>query len=181
MKEISKRVDIKLLPLIGILGGLFFGVNFFWSNFMIDLRPLSALLPGAGIILTHALFTVFLLLYLFARTIFTGLREESGKPTPKELYASFFLPLVCFQGILLIFTIIFSAVKRISPAVFINDYLRYFMWAWILAGFTRLTGRIESGNRYKYNAVLLGSFCFAYLLLSIVLKQVRLEAANFFR
>lgn len=175
------ETPVRGIGVLGIIGGLFFGFNFFWSNFLIEIKPLAGLLPAAGIVLIHTLFALFFLFYLLFRRLITRDPQNPWAPSFRQLYTLVILPVFTFQLLLTAVTLSLLLADLIAPMVYLNDYLRYFMYAWILAGMTRLTVDIKKEIRYKYNLVLIGSFCLAFLGLSIILKQVRIEAAGFFR
>jgi hypothetical protein len=170
--------------LFSIFAGLLFGFNFFWSNFVIEFTPLAAVLPAAGIVLTYSLFGLFILFHFFLTRFFRRTRnspEAGNAPRTGQLYRLFFLPLFSFQLLLTFCTAVFLMLDWVSLMVYINDYFRFFIYAWIIAGMMQLTVHIPKPERYRENVLLLCSFCLAFFVLTLILKQVKLEAAGFFR
>jgi hypothetical protein len=171
-----------LLIIASLAAGLIYGFNFFWSNFIIDIRPLSFVLPTAGVFLAYALFALYFLLYLCLRRFFVPCSAPSSQALePLRIAYFFFFPFLFFQFFLLVLNIILLQFDLMAVVVYINDYFRFFIYAWILAATVSEIHKKAVTYSYRRGFLLIVSFGLAFLLLTVALKQVQLAAADFFR
>jgi len=179
--------------LIIIIAGLLFGFNFFFSNFLILVKPQIYIwvlgICAIGVIMLDIFIYVYILLLWILIKVFLNYDERmniesknQGSNEKKDDYITkenfliwikvfsycFLIPFLIYNLIFFLLIILLLALKLTYVIVYISNLGKFILYAWILAITLYSTQNINKSQKYKINTIILGSFILSYAICSFL-------------
>jgi len=179
--------------LIIIIAGALFGYNFFWTTFILVITPPMIIWALGMLFLGILILDIFIYLYIFilwlSFTILLKIMSKNESPEKKsekideslELIKKenlfswikvfsycFLIPFLIYNFFEFILTVFFLSLNMPYVAVYIKDYGKFLLYAWILSLTLYSTHNIDKTQKYKVNAIILISFLITYGIVFIL-------------
>jgi hypothetical protein len=175
--------------LIVMVAGLLLGVNFFWSNFRIDV--FSGLLPFIPLLLVIGwlVLAMFMLIYLviiwgITRVLLVikskrGVRKNNPESETKGVNVitkeniwsrirvisyCYLIPFLILQIFLFCSTLFLYSIDMVYVLGLIKDFGTIFIYVWIVPLTLYSIKDLDKAQQYKMNVVILASWLLAYLI-----------------
>jgi hypothetical protein len=190
--------------ILSLISGYIYGINFFYSNFNINLTlnniGLVSMIFLAGILLLYFLISPYLVLsYLFSK-IFLKIdkknREEISQPeeviTLKyinkrnlknwvQLYSyCFLIPFFLYNLIIFLVNLLLLSLELTYVVSYLWVYSRILLYFWIISLTLYSATKLDDRYKFRINLIQLISFGISYLSISLLLLYLEQYMKGFF-